>query len=437
MEKGNFTHLFPLDPAARSTARRALALLLGLNLLNYLDRFILAAVELEVRNAFFPASDPNSRFKTGLLATVFLVSYMVTAPVFGRLADRMSRWTLIAVAAAVWSLATGATGLAAGYVMLVVTRAFVGIGEGGFGPAAPTLIADYYPVSERGKMMAWFYLAIPVGSAIGFAFGGKVAESYGWKMPFFLMTAPGLLLAAICAFQPDPREASTAAPRAETTLLGDLGQLVAIRSYVTNTAAMTAMTFAIGGISFWVPSYLSESRQLPDKGNVTLIFGAITAGAGALATLAGGWLGDRYRARVRGAYFVVSGIGMAIAVPCLLAMLWTPFPAAWALMFLAVFFLFFNTGPSNTALANAVPSGIRASGFAFNILLIHALGDAIAPPLLGKIIDTWSYNAAFYLVAAMMAVSSIIWLLGARSLDEDTERAEKASGPAAPATPAH
>lgn len=418
-----------MDPSARSAANRALALLLGLNLLNYLDRFILAAVELEVRNAFFPATDPDSRFKTGMLATVFLLSYMVTAPIFGRLADRMSRWVLIGLAAGIWSLATGATGLATTFAVLVLTRAFVGVGEGGFGPAAPTLIADYYPVEQRGKMMAWFYLAIPVGSAIGFAFGGKVAEAYGWRMPFFLVTVPGLILAAFCLRQRDPRSAAVAAAQPASSLRTDLGKLLKIPAYVSNTAAMTAMTFAIGGISFWVPSYLTEFRGLPDKGNVTLIFGAITAGAGALATLAGGWLGDRYRERVKGSYFIVSGIGMAISVPCLLAMLWTPFPAAWVLMFFAIFFLFFNTGPSNTALANAVPAGIRGSGFALNILMIHLLGDAISPPLLGFIIGRSSYDVAFYLVAGMMAVASIVWLLGARSLDEDTRRAEQAAAP--------
>ncbi|MBS0660498.1 MAG: MFS transporter [Verrucomicrobia bacterium] len=416
-----------MDPSARSAANRALALLLGLNLLNYLDRYILAAVELEVRNAFFPATDPDSRFKTGLLATVFLLSYMVAAPFFGRLADRMSRWVLIGLAAGVWSLATGATGLAATFFMLVLTRAFVGIGEGGFGPAAPTLIADYFPVERRGKMMAWFYLAIPVGSAIGFAFGGKVAEAYGWRMPFFLVTVPGLLLALLCLRQRDPRESLVPVAKPKSTLRRDLGQLLRIRAYASNTAAMTAMTFAIGGISFWVPSYLTEFRGLTDKGNVNLIFGAITAGAGALATLAGGWMGDRYRERIKGSYFVVSGLGMAVSVPCLLAMLWTPFPAAWVLMFLAVFFLFFNTGPSNTALANAVPAGIRGSGFALNILLIHALGDAISPPLLGWIAGRTNYNVAFYVVAGMMALASIIWLLGARTLDEDTRRAEAAS----------
>lgn len=421
-----------MDPAARSTANRALALLLGLNLLNYLDRFILAAVELEVRQHFFKPDDPDAMLKTGSLATVFLVSYMITAPIFGRLADRMSRWVLIAIAAAIWSVATGVTGLATTFAIMVLTRVFVGIGEGGFGPAAPTLIADYYPVEQRGKMMSWFYLAIPVGSALGFVFGGKVAAAYGWQMPFFLVTVPGLVLAYVCFLQVDPRtKAPAPAVKApETNLKQDIGKLLAIRSYFTNTAAMTAMTFAIGGISFWVPSYLSEFRGLTDKGSATATFGAITVVAGAAATLAGGWLGDYFRSRIRGAYFVVSGIGMALSVPCLLAMLWTPFPAAWVLMFLCIFFLFFNTGPSNTALANAVPAGIRGSGFAFNILLIHALGDAIAPPLLGKITAVWNYNVAFYLVAFMMALAAVIWLIGARTLDEDTQRAEQASPPA-------
>jgi MFS family permease len=416
----------PVEPApivARPPgAYAALGLLLAINLFNYLDRFILAAVEPNIRAEFFAPGDPDAMAKTGSLATAFLVSYMIAAPIFGWFADRFSRWWLIGGAVALWSLASGASGLAATFGVLFLTRVFVGIGEGGYGPAAPTLISDYFSLEERGRKMSYFYMAIPVGSALGYVFGGAVAAKLGWRWPFYLVTIPGLVLALICFFRRDPRKAIAAGPRRESSR-DNYGKLFKIPSYIYNTIAMTGMTFAIGGVAFWVPSYLHEYRGVADLGHVNTVFGAITVVAGFAATLFGGWLGDKLRPRYGGSYFLVSGGGMLTAVPCFLAMLYVPFPAAWIFLFLTVFFLFFNTGPSNTALANVTPPTIRASAFALNILCIHLLGDAFAPPLIGWVAGRTNFNTAFLLVAAAMFIAGVVWLLGAKHLRRDTEAA--------------
>lgn len=401
----------------------ALGLLLSINLFNYLDRFVLAAVEPNIRAEFFAAGDPDAMAKTGSLATAFLVSYMIAAPIFGWFADRFSRWWLIGGAVAVWSLASGASGLAATFGLLFLTRVFVGIGEGGYGPAAPTLISDYFSLEERGRKMAYFYMAIPVGSALGYVVGGAIAAKLGWRWPFYLVTIPGLILALMCFFRRDPRKVVVAGPR-QGSSRANYGKLFRIPSFIYNTIAMTGMTFAIGGVSFWVPSYLHEYRGLADLGQVNTMFGGITVVAGFAATLFGGWLGDKLRPRYGGSYFLVSGGGMLVAVPCFLAMLYVPFPAAWVFLFLTVFFLFFNTGPSNTALANVTPPSIRASGFALNILCIHLLGDAFAPPLIGWVAGRTNFNTAFLIVAAAMFIAGVVWLLGAKHLRRDTEAAE-------------
>lgn len=403
-------------------ARRALGLLLAINLFNYLDRFVLAAVEPNIRAEFFAPGDPNAMAQTGSLATAFLVSYMIAAPIMAWFADRYSRWWVIGGAVALWSLASGASGLAATFTLLFLTRVFVGVGEGGYGPAAPSLLSDYYPVSERGLRMSYFYMAIPVGSALGYVFGGSVAARLGWRWPFYLVTIPGFILALLCLRQRDPRkEIVRDAPRQSSW--SNYRQIICIRSFHFNTVAMTAMTFAIGGVAFWVPGYLHEYRQLPDLGHVNIVFGGITVVAGFAATLCGGWLADRLNKRYGGAYFLVSGAGMLAAVPCFLAMMYVPFPLAWVFLFLSVFFLFFNTGPSNAALANITPSAVRASAFALNILCIHLFGDAFAPPLIGFIAGRTNFNTAFLLVVAAMFIAGVVWLSGARHLKRDTEAA--------------
>jgi MFS transporter, Spinster family, sphingosine-1-phosphate transporter len=404
-------------------SRSALILLLAINLFNYIDRYVLAGVEPEIRTHFFRADDPNAHALVGLLGTAFLVSYMVTAPIFGWLADRMSRWLIIGVSVTLWSLATAMTGLAGTFALLLITRLFVGVGEGGYGPAAPTIIADLFPLLSRGRMLAYFYVAIPVGSAIGYAVGGFVAAHWGWQTAFFVVAPPGLLLGLACFLRRDPRVQSGRVKERRRASLSDYLNLARTRSYVLNTLAMTALTFAIGGMSFWVPGYL-EYRGLPPTSRI--IFGGITVLAGLTATLAGGIAGDSLRKRFPGSYFLISGIGVIIAFPFSVVMLFTPFPSAWVMMFVAVFFLFFNTGPSNTALANVTDPSVRATAFALNILIIHALGDAAAPPLIGAVADRTNMNVAFLVVSAMMLVAGVLWLWGAKFLPSDTARIEAA-----------
>jgi MFS transporter, Spinster family, sphingosine-1-phosphate transporter len=423
-------------------AGRALALLLAINLFNYLDRYILAAVEPLISEHFFAATDEHAMAKTGALATAFLVSYMLLAPVFGWLADRFSRWMIVAMGVGLWSLASGWSGLAQSFTILIITRIFVGVGEAAYGPAAPTIIADMYPIERRGRMLAYFYLAIPVGSALGYALGGAVGEHYGWRWPFYLVTFPGLVLAGLALMQRDPRGVRAARLGAHPPLrMADVVALFRIPSYVLNTAAMAAMTFAIGGISFWLPRYLYTYRAADFGGaaslkEINVTFGAITVVAGLVATLMGGWLGDRLRQRFASAYFMVSGFGILIAFPFTVAMLRTPFPGAWILVFVSVFFLFFNTGPANAALANTAPPAVRSTAFALNILLIHLFGDAISPPLIGWIAGETNMDVAFTVVSAMMVVASAFWLIGLRYLGRDTAAVEALTVVELPGAPA-
>jgi len=420
-------------------ARKAVALLLTINLFNYIDRQILAAV-VQPMSADLHLSDERA----GFLATAFLYAYMIGAPILGRLAERVSRWWIIAASVAVWSVATGMTGLAGGFGVLLASRVIVGIGEAGYGPSAPALISDYFPIEKRGKVMALFYVAIPVGSALGYVIGGQMNKWHGWRSAFYVVVVPGLLLAALSWFMREPHPHR---PRVVSTgtLRADARTLLRIPSFLLNTAAMTAMTFAIGGIAFWIPKYMSQRiveqqalgpfialgnldamKQSTDiLAEVNTTFGIIVVIAGIVSTLIGSWVGDRLRPRFSGAYFTVSGLSMLLAFPCTLAMLNLPFPYAWIAVFGAVFFLFFNTGPANTALANVTSPAMRATAFAVNIFLIHAFGDALSPPLIGWVKGRTSWNTAFGLVSLMMLLASALWFIAARYLGRDTQAIEQ------------
>jgi MFS family permease len=406
-------------------------------MLNYVDRYVLAAVEHNIGNELLPG-EADVQYWTGWLATAFLLAYMITAPVFGWIADRFSRWKLIGVAVIVWSLASGASGYASSYALLLVTRLFVGVGEAAYGPAAPTVISDLYPIERRGTVLAWFYMAIPVGSAIGYVWGstvagGAISVQLDWRWAFYLLVPPGVLLGILCFLMPEPKrgaaeaasESASSPPVRHRFKLDEYGTLLRTPSYLWNTAGMAAMTFAIGGVSYFMPRYIHVFRGELSQGRVGLIFGALTAVAGLTATLLGGLVADRLSPRRPGAYFFVSGIAMLLGFPFFLLALVTPFPGAWACIFVAEFCLFFNTGPTNTIIANVTHPAIRSTAFALNILIIHLLGDAISPPLIGKIngMAKGNMNVGFQAVSAAILVGGICWLCGARYLERDTKLA--------------
>jgi MFS family permease len=410
-----------------SGARSALVLLLAINLFNYIDRQILAALEPDIRANFFPAGDVDAMWKTGLLGDAFFVTYMISAPILGLLADRFSRWIIVGSAVILWSLASGGSGLAATFAILFATRILVGIGEGGYGPAAPTIISDLFPIETRGRVMAVFYTAIPVGSALGYVIGGLVGAHMGWRWAFYLVTPPGLLLGLLCFLQRDPRIGARQRVRGSARRsLRDYVKLFRTRSYLINCVAQTLMTFVTGGLGFWVPAYLRYRDQSPAVGMT--VFGLITVVAGLVSTLLGGVIADKLRPRLPGSYFLVSGIGMLIACPIFIVALYIPFPAAWIAMFLAIFFLFLNTGPSNTALANVSLPAVRATAFAANIFVIHAFGDVQAFWLLGYIGGHANMHVAFLFVSGIIFLSGLVWLIGVKFLAADTAAVENQTG---------
>jgi MFS family permease len=433
---------FSSSSVPRRVAALSLLLLLGINLFNYVDRMLLSAVERNIRqdvlheptaaaDAQAPSTSSSSHAKTrtGMLGSAFIVAYMITAPLFGWLADHRARWPIVGVSVILWSLASGASGLAGAFWPLLVTRLFVGVGEAGYGPAAPTMIADLYAVERRGAAMAWFYMAIPVGSALGYVLAGVITKLSGghWRWSFYAVVPPGLLLGALCFLMPEPpRRREPAAPAQRRVTLKQYLGFFAVRSYLLDTAGMIALAFAIYGISFYMPGYLSDSHAAADPNAATFFFGVILLVAGVSATLAGGFTGDFLQQHWHGAYFIVSAIGIFLSVIFILLMLFSRFPLAWVWLFWAAFFLFFCTGPSNTILANVIRPSTRAAAFGLNILLIHLLGDVLSPPLMGSLVDHYrSWRPAFYLVCVMMTGGGFLWLWGAHHLAADTHRASE------------
>ena len=280
---------------------------------------------------------------------------------------------------AIWSVATAFSGVVRSHAQLVFGRAAVGIGEASYGSVAPAMLSDAFPAARRGRALAVFSMAIPVGSALGYLLGGYLAGSFGWRIAFFVVGLPGLLLAWSVSRMGEPERgalegAVRAADERHAPRPGEYRELFRTKSYVLNCLAMTAMTFAVGGLAAWVPTYLVRVRGL-GLAQANLTFGLLTLISGVGGTLTGGWLGDRILARVPSSYFLVSGLGLLLSAPCAAAVILVE-NRTWVLaaIFLAEVLIFLNTGPLNAIIADVSRAEVRATAYAANIFVIHALG---------------------------------------------------------------
>jgi len=399
------------------TARVGLVVLTLINLFNYLDRWIVAALAESMKHSELRLSDTQ----LGALMTGFLIVYTLTAPLFGLLGDTRSRNRLLAVGVAIWSLATALAGLARSYAGLFAARAAVGIGEAAYGTISPTLLADYFPRQQRGRVFAVFFAAIPIGSALGYIVGGLVDRYFGWRQAFFVAGVPGLVLAALAWQLYDPPRGVQDAPPAPPAPPGEPAGnprgayriLLRNRPYLLTVLGYAAYTFAIGALAFWTPTFLERVRGIP-KAHATVQFGAIVVVTGFLGTYLGGWLGDRLLRVTHHAYWWLSGITTLLAAPLTLLALAAPQPPLyWAGIIGAELCLFASTGPINSAIVNVVSPHMRATAVAVSIFTIHILGDVPSPSLVGIISDARSLGEAVLIIPVAVLLSGVIWTYAA------------------------
>ncbi|MDB4981746.1 MAG: hypothetical protein JWM82_2498 [Myxococcales bacterium] len=433
-------------PGSGSTAARppspraALALLSAVNLLNYLDRFIPAAILPTILAEFH-----ISKAKGGTLQTLFIFTMAIASPLAGWLGDRHPRFRVAALGVFVWSAATFASGLAQTFLMLGLARAIIGFGEASYTVVTPSLLADFYPKNRRGGALAIFYAAIPIGSALGYVVGAQVAAHYGWRWAFFVAGIPGVALALILATRADPkrgaldearpkedearrlREKDDGSVSSVVVVAHAVRELVSRRSFFFNVTAQTIYTFGIGGLAVWMPTYFVSERGLSEASAGTM-FGGVLALAGIAGTLLGGRWGDKLAARRPDGHFVVSGVALLASLPFTMVAILSPSPAIfWPAMFVTLTLLFLNSGPLSAAMANVLPAAIRSRGFAFNTFMIHVLGDALSPPSIGWVADRIGLRVPVLVTGIIIASAGLVLLAGRGALRRDLAREHGAS----------
>jgi MFS family permease len=386
------------------------ALLTAMNLFNYLDRFILPSVLSSVKRDL-----GLTHGQAGFLGTAFILVYMLAAPVFGRLGDVGSRRHIIALGVFLWSIASASGAVVVGFATLLLARSFVGVGEAAYATIAPSIISDLFPVDKRGRILSLFFLAIPIGSAAGYLAGGALGGLYGWRNAFLITGLPGLLLAGLAMVMHEPPRGyfDEGAAKVAPPLRDVIPTLWRNFEYRWTVIGYTAQTFAIGGLSFWMPDYLISARGM-QEGPANLMFGTSVIIGGLGGTILGGYLGEKLRGKVKHPYLLLSGVTTLFCGPIAVAAFSSTDPTMLrVLLIVAMTLLFVSIGPVNTVLVNCVDPGIRATAQAACIFTIHILGDAVSPTLIGVVADATNLGEAVLLVPLALCVGGVAWLYGA------------------------
>ena len=394
----------PLSP------RWILFILTGLNLFNYLDRFVLSAVLTPLQKDL-GINDGQA----GRLVTAFMIGYFLTSPVFGWLGDRWSRKWLIAAGIFVWSVGTILTGFAATFAMMVGFRVLVGLGEASYATISPSLISDSFAPAKRNNALTIFYVAIPVGAALGTIIGGVIAAHWGWRHAFVWAGVPGLFLALVLLPFADPKRGQAEGRTAEAAKrpsVRDILNLARIPDYVLVVMGYTAYTFALGAFGHWGPTFLHRAHGVAvDQAGE--FFGAVLVVAGLVGTLIGGFAATAWQKRNPAGYAWTLGLSVLAAVPLAFgAFLAASTYCSMACLAAAMFFLFLSTGPVNTLILQSAPVNLQASAMAVSIFAIHLFGDMWSPEIVGRLADSFGGNLqrAVLILPVALLVAGALWL---------------------------
>jgi MFS transporter, Spinster family, sphingosine-1-phosphate transporter len=404
--------------------------MVGINFLNYMDRWVAAAASPLIQTEF------NLRdAQIGLLGSAFLLVYAVAALPFGYWADRGVRRTVVGIGVTIWSLATLFTGFARNFVQLFLSRAVLGIGEASYYPAGTSLLSDYFPKDQRGRVMSIWGAGSTLGIAVGFAGGGYIAEKFGWRNAFFFAAVPGILCALLAFGLREPLRGSAEerGPALKETKDAGLRPFLGLLRIPTLRAAILSQTvlyFVLASNAFWLPTLLHRRFDL-SIGQSGLLAGVVLVLGGLIGTLAGGWIADRLARKDPAAYLRVGIAGFLVGAVFIVVSLVAPMNVGPIPIFVPAFLitvvcLYLHAGPFTAVSQNVVSPALRASGVTMLLFVSHVFGDSHSTFDVGFISDhIGSLQTALLITSpTLLIVAAIIAATGLRSVRPDTQAME-------------
>jgi MFS family permease len=411
----------------KGQARFAFIVLLAINILNYADRSVLAAVQTKIQPEFHLTDT-----ELGLLSSSFLFIYGLSTLPLGIWADKSIRKNIVALCVGFWSIATTLAGFTHNFFQLFLTRSVLGIGEAGYAPASLSMIGDYFPRSQRGRVLALWSIGNIIGTAIGQAMGGVIAVTLGWRWAFYLVGIPGLIAAFLIwrAVEPKRGAFDQEEDAAEGASMGHGGigkgfgstlkKIIKIPTYWILTGAFIASFFTVGAAMAWMTTYIVRDFHITEGAAGAVTGGTLAAGS-LIGTLLGGWLADHLQRRMPQGRLLISTISFLLGAPLTFIALsihdLTPFIGVFTL---AIVTLSLCLGPLNAVIQDIIEPEMRATAIGIVLLVAHILGDAASPLLIGIIADRSSLGTAFLTTApTCLLIAGLICLIGLKTVAKD------------------
>lgn len=424
----------PLKPT-RGQARFAFTILLVINILNYADRYLLPAILPKIRQDL-----GLTPVQQGLLGSSFLFVYALATLPLGIWADRSIRKNIVALCVGIWSIATALAGITHNFLQLFSVRAILGIGEAGYAPASLSLLGDFFPKAQRGRIFSYWSAGTLLGAAFGFTVGGLVADVLGWRQAFFVVGIPGLIAAFLAWRMVEPKRGAfdsdgDRAGEGEVVegrlslgkdFWGSLNKLRQVPTYWILVGAQVFSFFTIGGTSFWLPTYFVDTFHLT-LGQAGAISGVVLVSSGLAGTLIGGWLADFAQRRLPEGRLIIATLGFLLGAPLVLVALFIHNLALFLAVFvIAAISLNFCTGPLNAVMQDVIAPEVRATALGLALLLAHLLGDAAAPFVIGAISNTLPLGLALLTTApTFLLLAGLVCLFGLKTVRRDMQRMQE------------
>jgi MFS family permease len=425
------------------TRTATLTLLFGINLLNFFDRQILAAVTEPLRFEWL-----LSDTQIGWLVTAFTLLYAAVGLPFGRLADIRRRNLLLTAGLTFWSALTFSSGFCRGFWQLFAARLGVGIGEASCAPAASSVIGDLYHPHERARAMSIFMLGLPVGVALSYLLGGAIAQHYGWRAVFYMAGVPGLLLAVAVFFLREPPRG-----RSEVTEVGvrqrpgsPIRLVLGIPTMRWIVISGILHNFIMYAFTFFLPSYLMRHHKTTVQ-TAGLVSALVVGIVGAVGMLAGGWLGDVARKLWQHGRMLIAAAAVLLAAPAGLCALLMPSGSMGAFVVLqgiAAFLMYTYYPTVYATIHDVIEPALRGRAMAVYFFAMYMLGASMGPVATGRLSDLFARRSAelagfatspvpeqfralglhqaMYLVPVLTLVLAAVLFAGAAEASNDMER---------------
>lgn len=372
----------PFVSSSGAYAWYALGLLATVNLLNYLDRSLIYILFTPVKREM-----SFTDFQLGLLGTTsFVIFFTVLGVPFGRLADRSSRKNIIAIGLAVWSLFSGLTGFANGFWSLFLCRVMVGVGEATLGPAALSLLSDYFPPQKRASVQSIYASGITVGGGLAFFLGGWIGFKYGWRTAFYFIGFPGLLFSVLVYFLKEQKRGQTEVTPPKYTN-EDWKLLFQLKPLRYHYAGYAFFAVAANSLSIWGPTFFTRVHGY-SIATIGIVAGLTSLTFGIPGTLLGGFLADRLRLAGRGGRMRLGASAALLAIPCWIVLLFSysvPLLLVAQAILLALSLIWIAPSMADTHEMTGPYLRGLGSGVFLCVVMIAAYG--IGSPLIGKLND--------------------------------------------------